>query len=98
MFHSEFQFFWDGLSEATLIANEHQVSNGIQALIDNHEVGNQEIEWIDIGDEKKYRAALALFENYDFAKQSEHLYICDSHVVKYFEDQSVALKRVQKAR
>ena len=93
-----FNSFWDGLSHPTLIADEHQISNGIQALIDNHEVGIQEIEWIDIGEEKKYRAALALFENYDFAKQSEHLYICGRHVVKYFEDQSVASKRVQKAR
>lgn len=93
-----FNSFWNGLSNPALIANEHQVSNGIQALIDNHRVDIREIEWIDVGDEEKYRAALSMFENYDFAKQNEHIYICEGNVVKYFEDQSVALKRVQKAR
>ena len=93
-----FDSFWSGLSQTNLIAGEHQVSNGIQALIENHEVGVHEIDWIDVGDEDKYRAALSLFENYDFTKQDEYLYIYDGRVVKYFKDKTVAQNRVQKAR
>ena len=93
-----FDSFWKGLSQNQLIADEHQVSNGIQALINHHNVGVVEIDWMDIGDEQKYRAALRLFENYDFAKQDECLYIYEGRVIKYFKDRSIASKRVQKAR
>ena len=97
-FIHNFNTFWDGLSQPTIISNEHQVSNGIQALINNYEVGIQEIDWMDIGDEEKYRAAVAQYENYDFAKESEQIYICNNTVVKYFEDQRISTTRVEKAK
>jgi hypothetical protein len=90
--------FWHGLASTELVAGEHQISNGIQTLIDSHDVGVYEIDWLDIGCEQKYRSALSIFESYDFTKKSEHLYIFGGRVLKYFEDESLALKRVQKAR
>ena len=97
-FVRNFRTFWEGLSQEILVDGEHQVSNGIQALIAKHKIGVCDIDWIDVGDESKYLRALKLFERYDFGKQNEQIYFCDGRVVKYFTDKNIASKRVQRAR
>src|SRR5439155_3432659 len=55
------------------------------------------VEWTDVGDAEKYRTAVARFENFDFSKQNEALYIVNRKVIKFFTDEAISRRRVQKA-
>lgn len=89
--------FFQGLENLTLKSGEVQVSNGIQALIDNSIVETKHIDWIDVGGEANYKREVSKFENYDFSKSNEALYILNKRVIKFFAEKSFAEKRVEKA-
>jgi hypothetical protein len=50
-----------------------------------------------VGDLEQYKAAISLYENYDFSKTNEFLYHLNGKVIKFFADVSIAQKRVRKA-
>lgn len=90
--------FFQGLENPSLKAGELQVSNGIQALIDSSSlVEARHIDWIDVGGEVNYKKEVSKYENYDFSKSNESLYIVNGRVIKFFADKSFAEKRVVKA-
>jgi len=93
----DFVVFWNALANAEAIAGEHQVSNGIQALIDRTRVEARAIDWSDVGDLAKYEKAVRVHENYDFSKQNEALYIVNGRVIKFFADAEIVWRRVAKA-
>ena len=94
----DFNVFWDGLSSSELISGEHQISNGIQALVNERTVKQYELEWIDVGSLENYRKAVSRYEEYDFSKTDEFLYNDNSFVIKFFTDQTIVDKRVAKTK
>jgi NDP-sugar pyrophosphorylase family protein len=93
----DFTIFWEALGNKKIVAGEHQISTGIQALIDNTDVHAQSIEWIDVGDADKYKRTVSLYENFDFSKKDEALYIVNRKVIKFFVNQEVTQRRVLKS-
>jgi len=66
-----------------MVAGEHQISNGIKALIEKTIVIPQTIIWNDVGDATKYKAMVSRYENFDFSKSNEALYIINGRVIKF---------------
>jgi NDP-sugar pyrophosphorylase family protein len=93
-----YSVFWHALEDAEKIAGEHQISNGIRALIKGKAVISKPIDWIDVGDEKKYKAAVSKFTNYDFSKTDEALYILNGNVIKFFSNATITHQRIEKAK
>ena len=91
------QVFWDGLRAKNIVAGEHQVSNGIRALIESRQTLAMEVQWNDVGDLEKYTKVLSQYENYDFSKINEFIYIVNRKVIKFFANEAIAEKRVKKA-
>ncbi len=94
----DFPIFWTGIKSQEIVAGEHQVSNGLKALIQKTHVFAQSIEWTDVGDAKQYKHAVSRYENFDFSKQNEALYIINRKVIKFFVDAVVTERRVQKSK
>lgn len=94
----DFTVFWAGLESKETVAGEHQISNGLRALIEKTRVRARTIEWTDVGDLEKYKKAVRRYENYDFSKQDEALYIINLKVIKFFADDAVTQRRVQKSK
>lgn len=93
----DYSIFWDGLSRGRLISGEHQVSDGIFSLLKMKKLYAKKIEWIDVGDIDKYKKLVSLYENFDFSKQNEALYIVNDRVIKFFVDENITSARVEKA-
>ncbi len=90
--------FWSALREPSVIQGEHQVSNGLRALINKGTTEARSVVWTDVGDEAKYRAAVLQHENFDFSKTDEALYFRNNRVIKFFADPKISQRRVEKAR
>lgn len=95
---NDYQIFWGALKSTTLVAGEHQISNGIKALIEGTRVIPQTIIWNDVGDAAKYKDMVSRHENFDFSKSNEALYIINGRVVKFFVDPKVTERRVAKSK
>ena len=94
----DFTVFWAALKNDKTVAGEHQISNGINALIEKTLVQARAIEWTDVGDADKYKKTVGRYENYDFSKQDEALFIVNRKVIKFFVDTTVTQRRVQKSK
>ena len=95
----EYSAFWAALeNDGSTIAGEHQISNGIKALVGTSRTLAKAVEWTDVGDAEKYRKTVGRYENFDFSKQDEALYIVNRKVIKFFVDPSITAKRVEKSR
>lgn len=92
------EVFWAALSSTDMVAGEHQISNGLRALISQSRVQARPIEWTDVGDQEKYRKVALRYENFDFSKQDEALFIVNRKVIKFFVDAGITEKRVRKAK
>lgn len=95
---NDFQIFWVALGNTETVAGEHQISNGLKALIENTDVQPIAIEWTDVGDAEKYKKTVSRYENFDFSKQNEALYILNGKVIKFFVNATVTEQRVQKSK
>ena len=90
--------FWNALGNKDIVEGEHQVSNGLSSLISETKVWAKPIDWIDVGDAEKYKETVSRYENYDFSKQNESLYIVNNKVIKFFVDPELTERRVMKSR
>jgi NDP-sugar pyrophosphorylase family protein len=98
-YFKDFKIFWNGLKTVTMIAGEHQVSNGVQAVIEQcAPLALDVLGWVDVGNLEQYREAVLRHEPFDFSKDKEFLYICNGKVIKFFADASIAQRRVDKAK
>jgi dTDP-glucose pyrophosphorylase len=95
---NDYQIFWQALESKTLVAGEHQISNGIRALIEKTNVLPHSISWNDVGDAVKYKDMVSRYENFDFSKSNEALYIINGRVIKFFFDIKVTERRVEKSK
>ena len=94
----DYLIFWRALESTAVVAGEHQISNGIQALIQQTNVVPQTIAWSDVGDAEKYKEIVSRYENFDFSKSNEALYIINGQVIKFFVDSKVTDRRVAKSK
>jgi choline kinase len=97
LFVSDHELFWRSLSNDSLINHEHQISNGLQGLIDAGRLDAVEGTWQDLGDYEKYRNAQAVEPGFDFSKTDEFIYFPGSRVVKFFRDPAIVAGRAKKA-
>jgi NDP-sugar pyrophosphorylase family protein len=90
--------FWKALEKPSLVKGEHQLSSGIELLIQNHSPHAVDITWYDTGTEAKYKALNEKYEEYDFSKPDETLYIINAKVIKFFADENISNNRVARAK
>lgn len=90
--------FWAALKKPTLINNEHQISAGIHALVSGFKPGAVDITWHDSGTEEKYRKLGSQYEDYNFSKPEEAIYIVPPRVIKYFANEKITENRVARAK
>lgn len=86
--------FWTALADADARAGEIQFSSGLDAVVDGGEpIDLRQIQWLDVGDERAYRAALVATTGYDPLKPDQVTYVLPDtgRVVKcHFDVQKVA--------
>ena len=88
-----YKIFWDALlNNRSIIDAEKQISNGLVPLIEGGDVYAKTIEWTDVGDQSKYKKAIQKFENYDYSKTDESLYILRNKVLKFFKISSKLIR------
>ena len=97
-FIKDHSIYWKALGSADKNGGEHQISRGIQGLIDFASVSAKSIAWTDVGDADKYKKAVSEHENYDFSKQNEVIYFINKKVIKFFSDARITEKRVLKSK
>jgi len=95
LFVHDFSNFWTALEQNQLINNEHQISNGIQTLM-NSGLYAYETKWINLGDLEKYNAIKSNENPYDFSKPDELIYFINKKVIKFFNDQEILNKKIIK--
>lgn len=93
-----YKTFWEGIAESGTINGESQVSKGIKAVLKSHRPFARTVTWSDVGTLEKYKEVTSRYENYDFSKTNEFLYMVNGKVIKMFADPSITEKRVRKAR
>jgi len=94
----DYDVFWESLSQMETVAGEHQISNGIKGLIEKRKILPYYMDWSDVGTLGQYKAVFSQNEAYDFSKTDEFLYLFDGRVIKYFKDETITNKRIQKAQ
>lgn len=93
----DYKTFWSALSNPTIIAGEHQISNGLTGLINGSGLLAVEVNWIDLGDSQKYYAEKKKENKYDFSKIDEAIYFVNDKVIKFFSDNKIVENRIKKA-
>ncbi|MEI6713468.1 MAG: NTP transferase domain-containing protein [Verrucomicrobiota bacterium] len=93
----DYAVFWSGLETTHLIAGEHQVSNGIAALVRSGENRVREVDWTDVGSETNYKKLIQEGCAFDFSKTDEFIYFVNGKVVKFFADPKSVRGRVRRA-
>jgi len=94
----DYKPFWKGIKKGHLEAGEHQISSGLRQLITESRLSYQMIDWEDVGDETKFKKTASKYENFDFSKDDEVLYIINKKVIKFFSNPKIAEQRVHKSR
>ena len=64
-------------------AGEYQVIDGFKKLIALTTVKEKKLEWNDIGNFKNYNSTLKKYENFNFRKNNEFIYIDKKKIIKY---------------
>lgn len=97
-FIKDHKYFWEGLGNNKTVINEHQVSNGLAELCKKVNVKAVPIDWMDIGTAASYQAVAGKFQNFDFGKTNECLYLNNEAAIKFFSNNEITRMRVEKAR
>lgn len=93
--------FWSALRTADAQAGEIQLSSGFDALVRAGEpLELRMISWLDVGDERAYRAALATTTGYDPLKPDQVTYVLpyQGRVVKWHVDPDKVTWRAERAK
>lgn len=93
--------FWTALAGADTRAGEVQLSNGLDAIVNGGDpLWVNAINWLDVGDEAAYRAALAATTGYDPLKPDQVTYVLPrtGRVVKWHVDAQKVAWRAERAK
>ncbi|MDB5038998.1 MAG: hypothetical protein JWQ35_2526 [Bacteriovoracaceae bacterium] len=93
-----FEDFFKALEKNDAIDGEHQISNGLSALIDLYRPLAVPMTWIDTGNNESYRKAAREYEDFDFAKENEVFYQVNGRIIKFFSDERISDNRVKRAQ
>lgn len=97
----DYETFFDALErDKEIIQGELQVTNGFKRLIEKKLVPIG-FTWFDTGSLKNYIETDKSFsgenKKFDFSKGDEFLYFVNGRVIKFFADEEIARKRVERA-
>jgi choline kinase len=97
----DYETFFDALErDKELIQGEIQVTNGFKKLIEKKLVPVG-FTWFDTGTLKNYLETNKSFsgenKKFDFSKCNEFLYFVNGNVIKFFADENITKKRVERA-
>lgn len=98
-FIKDHEIFWNGIEDQKFVnlELEPQVSLGLNALVRKSSVTSINIGWVDVGNYKDYKNELMKYENFDFSKKNEFLYLINGKVIKFFAEEEVVAGRIEKA-
>lgn len=92
----DYETFFTALEhDKKVIANEIQMTNGLNALIE-HRLVPVGFTWFDTGTLESYKETNKNFsgeDKFDFSKGDEFLYFVGNRVVKFFADKTISEKR-----
>ena len=99
---NDFNLFWKSLeNDRSLINNEHQLSNGLKALVE-YDYYPEKFTWKDTGTVRSYYETRNFFEkldeNFNFDKINEFTYFVNKRVIKYFGDEKNIDMRYQRSK
>jgi choline kinase len=98
----DYETFFDALEkDKKLKSGEIQVSNGFSNLIEKKLIPTA-FTWFDTGTLENYRETNQSFSGgnvkFDFSKNNEFIYFVNGKVIKYFSDEEIVNKRVNRAK
>jgi CTP:phosphocholine cytidylyltransferase-like protein len=94
----DYDIFWKSLENPVAVKGEHQISNGLNGLIEGPGLFAVEMNWTDLGDLEKYENAKKSESDYNFEKTDEFIYFVNNQVIKFFADSKMVTDRVKKSR
>lgn len=98
---ADLRTFWSGLVEANTIAGEIQLSAGLTAVVDaGQPIVVYDVDWLDVGDERAFRSAIATLGGYDPLKPDQITYVLPERgrVVKFHTNRDKTRWRVERAK
>ncbi len=92
------ELFWDGLKNMKRNAGEYQVIDGFQNLVKYSKVKEKKFQWYDIGNLENYSSTINKFENFNFRKTNEFIYINDNKVTKFINSDLKIKKLINRTK
>ena len=89
----DYNLFWSAFKHMKKNAGEYQVIEGFKKLIEFKTVKEKKLEWYDIGNLKNYSFTLKKYENFNFRKTNEFIYI-DKEKITKFIDSKIKIKKL----
>ena len=96
----DYEDFWKGLKEKPVVLNgESMVSAGFKPLIDKQTLSSRHFLWFDIGTKEGIAEARQYFKSKveNLNKEDEEIYFINNKVVKFFTNEEVCRKRIERA-
>ena len=95
---------WKAFSGLMYIADNEKFFSRLKNLNNNEFIDAIKLQsrcvdlesWIDFGSYQNYESKLNEGKNFDFSKENEITYICNSNVTKWWTDKSIAEKKYNK--
>ena len=84
----DYNLFWSAFKSMKKNAGEYQVIDGFKKLIKFTTVKEKKLEWYDIGSVKNYNSTLKKYENFNFRKTNEFIYIDKNKITKFINSQT----------
>jgi len=98
LFINDHEEFWSGLKNPALIKKEHQISNGLNQLINKKELFVKKIKWQDMGTLKQFKELQKETDLTSIAKNDEFIFFVNNKVIKYFIDEKIIDNRIIKSK
>ena len=93
----DYKIFFRSLKKKKYINSEHQISNGIEGLLNNNKLEFKKINWKDFGNKINYLKNVQLNKKFDFSKTNEFLYLYKNKFVgKFFKDKKIIKRRFKR--
>lgn len=94
----DYNLFWSAFKSMKKNAGEYQVIDGFKKLIALTTVKEKKLEWNDIGNFKNYNSTLKKYENFNFRKNNEFIYIDKKKIIKFINSQTKIKKLILRTK
>ena len=89
----DYKIFWSAFKTMKKNAGEYQVIEGFKELIKSTIVKEKKLKWYDIGSFKNYNFTLKKYENFNFRKTNEFIYIGKNKITKFINS-NIKIKKL----